>query len=353
MPSYRYIPSSINSNNQGPTLTGGLLLAGGLLLTYHLGKKLIADLKQSGTERRADDSPEVQQAMLLRMAMNPSGVSWMMSFDTTRVDKVLEIASSITDLDQVAKAYRDLYQDSLLTDLQNELSTVDYQKFITLVSSNPKKQQSSNTSAPPVQFAKPQVLIVAKKEVFIRSTPDASYHGAFYEQFSDKNILRTAKPGEFLGYATGIQSFDQKNNVKFIRVGFSVMAEAAPLDWKKRNREKVTFWVSSSANYVDQFSSEAAMVKAYPGIEAYSRWMKPMNHFDSGVNGAPVKGLLSTGNIVVFDEALRPVGRATPNMLLGILEMEMKNGNDTYYRFLTENNLQRWVNSHQVKILQP
>jgi hypothetical protein len=95
------------------------------------------------------------------------------------------------------------------------------------------------------------------------------------------------------------------------------------------------------------------MVKAYPGIEAYSRWMKPMNYFDSVINGVPVKGLLSTGNIVVFDEALRPIGRATPNMLLGILEMEMKNGNDTYYRFLTENNLQRWVNSNQVKILQP
>jgi hypothetical protein len=55
--------------------------------------------------------------------------------------------------------------------------------------------------------------------MFVRSSPDASYHGAFYEQFSDKNILRTAKSGEFLGYATGMQSYDQKNDVKFIRGG--------------------------------------------------------------------------------------------------------------------------------------
>jgi hypothetical protein len=85
MPPYRYIPfpmaNSGSSNSGGPSLTGGLMLFGGLLLTYHLGKKLIEELRKGGAERRADDSPEVQQAMLLRMAMNPSGVSWMKSFD--------------------------------------------------------------------------------------------------------------------------------------------------------------------------------------------------------------------------------------------------------------------------------
>jgi hypothetical protein len=361
MPPYRYIPfpmaNSGTSSSSGPSLTGGLMLFGGLLLTYHLGKKLIEELQKGGAERRADDSPEVQQAMLLRMAMNPSGVSWMMSFDATLVDKIMEVGRVITNLDAVGKAYRDLYRDSLLTDLQSELSADEYQRFITLVTSNPGKEKSNGKSSPPNQFAKPQVLIVAKKDMFVRSSPDASYHGAFYEQFSDKNILRTAKSGEFLGYATGMQSYDQKNDVKFIRVGFSVMAESAPLDWKKRAREKVTFWVSSSANYVDQFNSEAEMLRAYPGIEAYSRWMKPLDYYDKQVKGlwgiTTGKGLVSTGFITVFDEELRPVGRATPDMLLGVLEMELKNGQETYYRFRTENNRPRWVNSQQVKILQP
>ena len=350
MPPVRYIPDPSSSSSP---LTKGLLLAGGLLLSYHLGKKLVAEWQRSGAEKQADDSLEVQQAMLLRMAMNPSGISWMRTFDTTQVDKVLEIGQNITNLDAVAKAYKDLYRDSLLADLQSELSSDQYQRFITLVSANPAKQQTSSGSSPTVQFAKPQVLIVAKKEVFIRSTPDASYHGSFYEQFSDKNILRTAKPGEFLGYATGIQSFDQKNNVKFIRVGFSVLGPAAPLEWKKRHQEKVSFWVSSSANYVEQFSSETAMQKAYPGTEFYTRWMKPIGYFESGMNGSSAIGLVSTGHLTVFDETLQPIGHASPNMLLGILEMEMRNGKDTYYRFLTENNLQRWVKSHQVKLLHP
>ena len=79
MPPVRYIPFQVsgNGNNGGPSLAGGLVMAGGLFLTYHLGKKLIEELRKGGAERRADDSPEVQQAMLLRMAMNPSGVAWM------------------------------------------------------------------------------------------------------------------------------------------------------------------------------------------------------------------------------------------------------------------------------------
>ena len=85
--------------------------------------------------------------------------------------------------------------------------------------------------------------------------------------------------------------------------------------------------------------------------------MKPLDYYDKQVKGllgiAPGKGLVSTGFITVFDEELQPVGRAIPDMLLGVLEMELKNGQETYYRFRTENNRPRWVNSQQVKILQP
>jgi hypothetical protein len=63
---------------------------------------------------------------------------------------------------------------------------------------------------------------------------------------------------------------------------------------------------------------------------------------------------MSTGHIVVFDEELRPVGRADPDMLLGVLEMELKNGQDNpITAFAQQNNRPRWVNSQQVKILQP
>lgn len=148
-------------NNQSK-IVNGVLAVGGIYLTYRLGASLIASLNKSDAQNKADDSPEVRQAMALRSAMNPSGISWMMSFDTTSTTTVLETAKSITNLDSVQNAYKSLYQDNLLDDLQGELSATDYQKFLTIVSSNSKKDTSGGGTAA-VQFAKPNQLIVAKK----------------------------------------------------------------------------------------------------------------------------------------------------------------------------------------------
>jgi hypothetical protein len=62
--------------------------------------------------------------------------------------------------------------------------------------------------------------------------------------FSNKNIIRLAKPGEFLGYATGRQAFDEVNNVKFIEVkttkgsaGTSFFISPNELEFSKQHTE--------------------------------------------------------------------------------------------------------------------
>mgnify|MGYP006197051665 FL=1 len=182
------------SDNRGKIING-LLVVGGVYLAYRFGKKIIGDINKTAAQAQTDDKPSVRQAMTLRNAMNRSGVSWMMSSDGTNEQLILDTARQISDLDEVSKNYRDLYQSNLLDDLQRELSAEDYSKFLTLVSSNPGKSTKKG-SAPPVTFAKKSQLVVAKKAVTIRSSPDASNHGAFYEVFSEKNIIRTAKAGE-------------------------------------------------------------------------------------------------------------------------------------------------------------
>ncbi|MFM1794407.1 MAG: hypothetical protein RL642_792, partial [Bacteroidota bacterium] len=107
-------------------LIKGALIAGGIYLTYRVGKNLIAKVNKNNAQKNTDDKPEVRQAMSLRSSVNPSGYSWMKSFDTTNVDTVMEIAKTITNLDKVQKAYKDLYQDNLLDDLQSDLSTGEY-----------------------------------------------------------------------------------------------------------------------------------------------------------------------------------------------------------------------------------
>jgi len=120
------------SDNRGKIING-LLVVGGVYLAYRFGKKIIGDINKTSAQAQTDDKPSVRQAMTLRNAMNRSGVSWMMSSDGTNEQLILDTARQISDLDEVSKNYRDLYQSNLLDDLQRELSAEDYSKFLTLV----------------------------------------------------------------------------------------------------------------------------------------------------------------------------------------------------------------------------
>jgi hypothetical protein len=333
-------------NNQSKLLNGALVI-GGIYLTYRLGKNIISSLNKSDAQNKADDSPEVRQAMALRSAMNPSGISWMMSIDTTNTSSVMDTAKTITNLDSVQKAYKNLYQDNLLDDLQSELSTSDYQKLLTIVSSNSKKETSGGGSAA-VQFAKPNQLVVAKKSVSLRTTPDATNHGAFYEVFSEKNIIRQAKPGEFLGYATGRQQFDDVNNVKFIEVAYVINAANAPAAYKSKNKMRVSFWVSSSSLYVDIFTYFKNMFDAYPSTKNYTGWMKPQDYFT--LKGIPMPRLLTRVNTPVLNERLMPIAFAGPNTILGKLIMSMNTGKGEFLQFQTVDHTIRWVDKKFIQL---
>ena len=333
-------------NNQSKIING-VLVIGGIYLTYRLGKNIITSLNKSDAQNKADYSPEVRQAMALRSAMNPSGISWMMSFDTTNTSTVMDSAKTITNLDNVQTAYKNLYQDNLLDDLQSELTSSDYQKFLTIISANSKKDTSGGGSAA-VQFAKPNQLIVAKKAVTLRSSPDATNHGAFYEVFSAKNIIRQAKPGEFLGYATGRQQFDDVNNVKFIEVAYVINAASAPPAYKSKNKVRVSFWVSSSVLFVDIFPYYKNMFDAYPSTKNYTSWMKPQDFFT--LKGIPMPRLLTKINTPVLNENLTPIAVAQPNTILGRLIMSMKTGKGEFLQFQTVDNTLRWVDKRFIQL---
>jgi hypothetical protein len=328
-------------------IINGVLVIGGIYLTYRLGKNIIASLNKSDAQNKADDSPDVRQAMALRSAMNPSGVSWMMSFDTTNTATVMDSAKIITNLDNVQTAYKNLYQDNLLDDLQSELTANDYQKFLTIISSNSKKDTSGGGSAA-VQFAKPNQMVVAKKAVTLRTTPDATNHGAFYEVFSAKNIIRQAKPGEFLGYATGRQQFDDANNVKFIEVAYVINAASAPPAYKSKNKMRVSFWVSSSVLYVDIFPYYKNMFDAYPSTKNYTSWMKPQDFFT--LKGIPMPRILTRVSTPVLNEDLVPIALAQPNMVLGRLIMSMNTGKGEFLQFQTVDNTLRWVDKRFIQL---
>ncbi len=328
-------------------LIKGALIAGGIYLTYRVGKNLIAKVNKNNAQKNTDDKPEVRQAMSLRSSVNPSGYSWMKSFDTTNVDTVMEIAKTITNLDKVQKAYKDLYQDNLLDDLQSDLSTGEYEAFLNIIASNANKD-TSNGGAPPVQYTKKNQLIVAKKDVTLRSSPDASNHGAFYEVFSEDNIYRVAKAGEFLGYATGQQHYDEVNNVKFIQVAYVINAKYAPTAYKKKNKVKMAFWISASSNYTVQFPNAKAMISAYPKTSSTAAWKKPLDYFD--LKGIPTPRLLTRSSAVILNERFAPINHASANTILGQLMMSMQTKHGVLLKFRTIDNTIRWVDQRYIQL---
>ena len=332
--------------NPARVLVGGAVIGLSGFLLYKIGKKMIANAQQKNTELKADDSPEVRQAMVIHDAFNPSGVAILKSFDSTNTDKIFDAAKNIKNFDEVVKSYQKLYGRDLMADLQNELSAESYEKLMTLISTVPGK-----AGAPAVTFAKKNQMVVAKKEVYVRKTPDASYHEAWYESSKGDNIMFQAKPGDFIGYATGKQELDLKNNVKFIQVGYIVKKEGLPAAFKAYAGKSYTMWIASSKDYVDVFDYFKPMFLQYPKTKTVVTFKKPLDYYDATVKGFTTKMVVSTTGTKILNEKMQPYCTVERFVLLGEFLGSLVQGKTKYIKFLTVDNTERWVDSRTVKII--
>ena len=82
------------------------------------------------------NEPEMvnQLAQQYRAAVNPSGVSWMVGIDGTK-DKAIELLAYRTKgkLNEVLKAYREKFDETLTDRLRQELSVKAYQNWLNIV----------------------------------------------------------------------------------------------------------------------------------------------------------------------------------------------------------------------------
>lgn len=318
----------------------GLLITGGVYVGYRIVSNLIKNHQQRNTADGADKSPATRQAMGLRSAMNPSGMSWLMWTDGTNEDAIDELASQIVDLNAVSVAYRRLYNSELTQDLQKELSTNHFNEFLTRISNNRINQSSSSPGSSSGAYTAPMRMIVAKKNVFVRTSPDASYHGAWYEKFETKNIYKTSKAGEFIGYATGKQHYDSKNKVKFIEVVYKI-GPLAP-DWLKPHMGQTKIlWVSSSSNYVEQFSDVKSMEAKYPRTKGVTKYRLPVSGM--GWLSQPGSRVISSTDSELFDKRFNAIGQVQSNVLLGYPVMTLGGGEDDFTLVRTLQGQDRWI----------
>ena len=323
-------------------LVGGAVLGIGGFILYRFGKNIFENIQKNNVSGKAAESLEVQQATIIRSAINPSGISWMKSFDTTNASSVLATAAQITNFAEVQKAYKKLYADDLLVDLQSELSTDDYKKFMSIVNGS-----STTKNAP--KYAQEKELVVALKEVFVRSSPDASYHDAWYESSSGNNIIVKAKPGAFIGYATGKQQYASKNDVKFIEVGYQFTSKGLPLALQSYAGKSYTMWVSSSTNYVRKFSTNAELLKSYPNLQTEVTYKVPFGSL-SGFELQMKRPVITKRATHIMDANLSPQLRVASRTLLGEYLMSLDTGTRLLLKFRTIDNTERWVNASDVQV---
>lgn len=313
-----------------------VVVMGSLVLGYVVGKRLIKNFRSRQTSLLADDSPDVRQAMRLRSAMNPSGTSWLMWMDGTKEAEALQVAGEIASLDAVARAYRNLYSSELIKDLQGELSAKDFNAFLQAVASGQNNQSvDSGTTQKSGSYTSPQKLIAAKQSVFVRTSPDASYHGRFYEVRDNKNIFKTAKAGEFIGYATGKQHFDSKNNVRFIEVGYRI------------GNSTQVLWVSASSMYTEQFDSQGALLAKYPKNRSALQSMQPLSGL--GSQGFSGPSMITTSPTMAYDTDFQPMELVATNTLVGTPRMTMVGGDTDYTLVQTAAGRELWLASKNLK----
>ncbi|MBT3422931.1 MAG: hypothetical protein HOD63_01405 [Bacteroidetes bacterium] len=207
-----------------------------------------------------------RQATVLFNAMNPSGIKWMQAFDTTNEEMVYDAARRITNWNEVQTTYRNLYSKDLLNDLQNELTTKEFNTFFSLLNTN--SSSSSNGSSTGKAYTKKGMLIVASANIRLRTTPDSTISAYSL----NTNVLGVAKTNTFLGWATGQQQIDN-DGVKYleVRIKFSTLVPSNVFSklYSKLKNKTMTFWVGLGAikqySYYSQLTS--AGIKLYAGVK--------------------------------------------------------------------------------------
>jgi len=199
--------------------------------------------KMNNEQRNILSDPNKQQATYLYNAMNPSGISWMRSFDNTNEETVYSAARRITNWNAVQSTYGNLYNRNLLSDLQKELDNDEYQTFLRILSTTASGKTSNKSNA----IAR-GLIIASSKDVRLRSTPDSTK-----KSYSiGTNVLGTARANSFLGWTTGRQHVDNRG-VKYIQLMISfkklIPISAFRVASIQQKSKTISFWVGSGAIY--------------------------------------------------------------------------------------------------------
>lgn len=292
--------------------------AGLLVLLYWGGKRIIEKFRHDKAENSIGTNPAAQQASDLRAALNPSGQRWLWLVDGVNKDAVFNVAKNIKDFTQVIKEYRNLYGDSLDSDLNSKLSPAEYHRFkntFIFNNANPK-----TTTSPSGLNYKNGLVVVSKARLNVRKTPRAYGSQAKDDVlvFGRSNILTTVDKGTAVGITTGRTTFDEKaepSGVLFIEV--SVLKTKAAI------KDSLTAWVAASQ--VESITPAEYKQKKYPALsisqEEYDNASSSLNGKDTLANYQ--REIVTLSPTYILNDKFNVIGEVAKNIILGFPIMEL------------------------------
>jgi hypothetical protein len=114
------------------------------MLSIVLSRKYLQGVIEKYRENQADNNVEKSKngkniniiAQAYKNAVNPSGTSWLQWSDGTDEDAIFNLANDTKgSLNEINKAYKNKFQISLVDDLRTELSSNEFNKWYTTVTS--------------------------------------------------------------------------------------------------------------------------------------------------------------------------------------------------------------------------
>lgn len=313
------------NNNISDGTVDKLIKAGVLVVAFFVGKKLLAKAAQNSADDQIDTDPAAGQARALNAAMNPSGIDWMRTFDTTNTQAIYDIAPQITALDKVKDFYKAQTQGRVLhEDLIKELGADGYNKFLALAT---KGKGGSVKYATVRNDIPPNKWVITKAETNVRKTPKKES-----KYFPNNNIVKLVPSGKALGVTTGKFAYDEPNDVTFIEF-YTLGAKVAG---------KHFFYVANSQVELITSTEKAKREKT----------AKIPLEILAGISdtGTLTSQAVSIRQMQVYDEYYNPVSVIPKNIIIGFPIVTLDTGKGKRIKLQTVQGIIRWVNAADVRI---
>ena len=293
-----------------------LIKIGAGVALFFIGKKMLKNKAEDSADSQIDKKPSAGQARALNAAMNPSGVDWMRTFDTTNTDAIYSIAPQITNLDEVKDFYKAQTQGRVLhEDLINELGAEGYDKFLALATkgkSGSPKYSTTRTDIPPNLW----VLLSSDANIRITAKKESPYA-------PNNNIVKLVSKGKSVGITTGKYAYDEPNDVTFIE--FWTLGA--------KGTDKHYFYVAKS--------QVELLTKAQK--DAREKTGKLPYELLAGTMDEPQTQIISIRTTTIFAEDFQPINTIPPNIIIGFPQMTLTTDKGTFIKLKTVQGFIRWV----------